>query len=60
MTLRIPMFVQLWNSFLEELKTTKQKIIFTNVTKDLFVKKKDTKLKSQVKFLVKSRLKQSD
>ena len=54
------MFVQLWNSFPEELKTTKQKIIFTNVTKGLFAKKKDTKLKSQVKFLVKSRLKQSD
>ena len=32
------MFVQLWNSFPEEL-TTKQKIIYTNVTEDLFVRK---------------------
>ena len=29
----IYMFVQLWNSFPEELKTTKQKIIYINVTK---------------------------
>ena len=35
------MFVQLWNSFGEELKTTKQKIIYTNVTEGLFVKKKN-------------------
>ena len=28
------------NSFPEELKTTKQKITFANVTKDLFAKKK--------------------
>ena len=33
-------FVQLWNSFPEELKTTKQKIIHTNITEDLFLKKK--------------------
>ena len=34
------MFVQLWNLFPEKLKTTKQKIIFTNVMEDLFAKKK--------------------
>ena len=34
------MFVQLWNSFSEELKTTKLEIIYKNVTEDLFVKKK--------------------
>ena len=34
------MLLQLWNSFLEELKTTKQKITYTNVMEDLFKKKK--------------------
>ena len=39
------MFVQLGNLFPEELKTRKQKITYTNVTEDLFVKKKyDIKL----------------
>ena len=37
------MFVQPWNSFLEELKTTKQKITHTDVTEDLFVKEKKKK-----------------
>ena len=32
--------VQLWNSFLEELNTTKQKIICTNITQDFYIKKK--------------------
>ena len=41
MTLGIHVFVKLWSLFPEELKTTKQKIKYTNVTKDLFVKKKD-------------------
>ena len=41
MTLGIHVFVQPWNSFLEELKTTKQKITHTDVTEDLFVKKKN-------------------
>ena len=41
MTLGIHVFVKLWNLFPEELKTTKQKIKYTNVTKDLFVKKKN-------------------
>ena len=35
------MFIQLWNSLLEKLKTTKQKIIYTNVTKDISMKKKN-------------------
>ena len=34
------MFAQLQNSFPEELKTTKHKIKHTNVTEDLFTKKK--------------------
>ena len=47
MTLRIRVFVQLRNLFPEELQTTKQKIIYNNVTEDLFVKKKnDIKLKT--------------
>ena len=33
-----------WNSFREELKTTKQKIIYKNVTEDLSMKKKEIKL----------------
>ena len=37
------MFIQLWNSLLEKLKTTKQKIIYTNVTKDISMKKKNDK-----------------
>ena len=37
-------FVQLKYSFPEELKTTKQKIIYTNVTKGLFAKRKNIKL----------------
>ena len=36
----IYMFVQLWNSFPEGLKATKQTIIYTNITEDLFLKKK--------------------
>ena len=35
MTLWIHIFVQRWNSFPEELKTTKQ-IVFTNATEGLF------------------------
>ena len=47
MTLGIHKFVQLWNQFTEELKTAKQKIIYTNVTEDFFKKKKnDTELKN--------------
>ena len=38
--IRTLMFVQLWNFFLEKLKTTKQKIIYADVTEDLFMKKK--------------------
>ena len=41
MTLEIYILVQLQESFPEELKTTKQKNMYTNVTEDLFVKKKD-------------------
>ena len=41
MTLEIYILVQLRKSFPEELKTTKQKNMYTNVTEDLFVKKKD-------------------
>ena len=37
------MFVQLWSSFSEELKTAKQKIIHGIVMKDIFVKKKKKK-----------------
>ena len=37
MTLRVHMFVQLWKRFLEELKSTRQKIIYTN--RRLFMKK---------------------
>ena len=33
-----------WNSFREELKTTKQKIIYKNVTEDLSMKKKRNKI----------------
>ena len=40
MTPEILTFVQLWNSFSEELKTTKQKIVHTNIMEDLFMKKK--------------------
>ena len=40
MTLVIHIFVQLWNTFPDELKTTKQKIIHTNVMGDLLVKEK--------------------
>ena len=43
MTLEIYIFAQLWNSFPEELKTITQKIIYINVTEDLFVKKKTYK-----------------
>ena len=43
MTLGILTFVQLWNSFPEELKTTKQKIIHTNIMEVLFMKKKHIK-----------------
>ena len=39
MAYEIHMFIQLWNSFPEELKT-KQKIIYTYVMEDLFMKKK--------------------
>ena len=38
------MFVQLCNSFPEELKTTKQIIIYKNVTEDLSWEKKMIKL----------------
>ena len=41
MTLGIHVFIQLWDSFPEELKTIKQKIIYTNVMEDLFMKKKN-------------------
>ena len=41
MTLEIYILVQMQESFPEELKTTKQKNMYTNVTEDLFVKKKD-------------------
>ena len=41
MTLGIYLHVQLWNSFPEELKTTKRMITYTNVTEDLFLKKKN-------------------
>ena len=34
------MLVQLWNSFPPDLRSTKQKIIQTNITEDVFVKKK--------------------
>ena len=45
MTLEIHMFAQLRNSFLAELKTTKQKTMYANVTEGFFVKKKiDIKL----------------
>ena len=37
------MFVQLWSSFSEELKTAKQKIIHGIVMEDIFVKKKKKK-----------------
>ena len=40
LTPEILTFVQLWNSFSEELKTTKQKIVHTNIMEDLFMKKK--------------------
>ena len=43
MALEIHMFVQMWNSFPEELKTAKQKIIYTNAMEDLSVKKKSDK-----------------
>ena len=33
------MFLQLWNQCPDELKTTKQDIIYTNVTEDLYMKK---------------------
>ena len=36
------MFAQLCNSFLAELKTTKQKIMYANIAEDFFVKKKIT------------------
>ena len=41
MTLKIHMFVQLWNSLPEELKKTKQNIIHANVKENLFMKKKN-------------------
>ena len=34
------MFVQLWNSFPEELETAKQKIVYVNVMEDLSLKKR--------------------
>ena len=34
------MFMQVWNSFSEELQTAKQNFIYTNVTEVLFMKKK--------------------
>ena len=34
----IHLFVQMWNSFPEKFKTTKQKNIYTNVMGGLFVK----------------------
>ena len=43
MTLRVHMFVKLWKKFLEELKSTRQKIIYTNVIED-FSWKNDIKL----------------
>ena len=43
MASRIHMFVQLWNSFPEELKTTKHKIVHTNVMEDLFMKERKGK-----------------
>ena len=36
----IHMFVQLWNLFHQDLKATKQNIIYTNVMEDAFLKKK--------------------
>ena len=36
------MFAQLCNSFLAELKTTKQKIMYANIAEGFFVKKKIT------------------
>ena len=42
MTLGTNVLVELWNSFPEELKTTKQKIISINVTKDLSDEEKQT------------------
>ena len=39
MNLGMYVFLQLWNSFSEGLKTIKRKIIYTNVTEDLFDKK---------------------
>ena len=37
MTFGMHMFIQLWKSFPEELKTTQQKMIYTNIMEDLFV-----------------------
>ena len=47
MTLGIYMFIQLWNSFPEKLKT--KKIIYTNATEDLFLRKKWYKIISIAK-----------
>ena len=59
MTLEIYIFAQLWNSFPEELKTITQKIIYINVTEDLFVKKKtktiNIKIAKQISIMLKSK-----
>ena len=59
MTLEIYIFAQLWNSFPEELKTITQKIIYINVTEDLFVKKKtktiNIKIAKQMSIMLKSK-----
>ena len=50
MTLGIHVFIQLWNPLPEKSKSTKRKIIYTKVMKNLFVQKKnDIKLTTLAK-----------
>ena len=41
MTFGIHVFIQLWNPLPEKSKSTKRKIIYTKVMKNLFVQKKN-------------------